>query len=124
MSSPAVVTCYACGHQIGRGGYRWERVGDVEAPRCRSSECMARTGWPFLASSRKPPRLCGHCGERIVTVVRCAVCGADLSDLAYHSGEQYAVETHLMSILDDSHLDALDRADAPASSMSNLDRQE
>lgn len=39
-------------------------------------------------------RLCAHCGERIITIVTCPVCHADVSDVAYHSGSEYALRNH------------------------------
>lgn len=49
--------------------------------------------------------MCAHCGESIVTIVTCPVCATDLSDLAYHSGPEFALECHVSNgkVYDDAH---------------------
>lgn len=49
-------------------------------------------------------RVCAHCGERIEQPLVCSACQADLSDLAYHSGEAYALHDHIVGHYeDDAH---------------------
>ena len=50
-----------------------------------------------------------HRGEEL-TVVLCPVCGADVSDLAYHSGLKYALWDHADRItLDTAHAEYLEQ---------------
>ena len=52
---------------------------------------------------------CAHCGEE-VTPVLCPVCGADVSDLACHSGLKYALWDHADRItLDTAHANYLEQ---------------
>jgi hypothetical protein len=52
---------------------------------------------------------CAHCGEQ-VPVVLCPVCGADVSDPAYHLGLKYALWDHADRItLDTAHAEYLEQ---------------